>query len=141
MQGPLLDVGRNPCVFPCVWLYRQGILSLWTRNRWHFFFAYKSLYNRILTFSVAWVFKFECYWLSTNDNFVIKVVLILVLCNFEMIYKLQIVCLINARCLESSILFSLIYSQVFSFQSVSIKWYFPLINVAFSLIMLIFLSS
>ncbi|XP_022641580.1 uncharacterized protein LOC106771987 isoform X3 [Vigna radiata var. radiata] len=31
--GPLLDVGRNPCVFPCAWLYRQGILSPWTRNR------------------------------------------------------------------------------------------------------------
>ncbi|KAL2563682.1 hypothetical protein AAZV13_20G205200 [Glycine max] len=31
--GPLLDVGRNPFVFPCAWLYRQGILSPWTRNR------------------------------------------------------------------------------------------------------------
>ncbi|OMO79668.1 Lipase, class 3 [Corchorus olitorius] len=31
--GPLLDVGRNPFVFPCAWLYRQGILKPWTRNR------------------------------------------------------------------------------------------------------------
>ncbi|XP_068491448.1 uncharacterized protein [Phaseolus vulgaris] len=31
--GPLLDVGRNPLLFPCAWLYRQGILSPWTRNR------------------------------------------------------------------------------------------------------------
>nr|XP_027188984.1 sn1-specific diacylglycerol lipase beta isoform X2 [Cicer arietinum] len=31
--GPLLDVGRNPFMFPCSWLYRQGILSPWTRNR------------------------------------------------------------------------------------------------------------
>ncbi|XP_027363289.1 uncharacterized protein LOC113870922 isoform X2 [Abrus precatorius] len=31
--GPLLDVGRNPFIFPCAWLYRQGILSPWTRNR------------------------------------------------------------------------------------------------------------
>ncbi|KAJ1382415.1 Fungal lipase-like domain [Sesbania bispinosa] len=31
--GPLLDVGRNPFIFPCAWLYRQGILSPWARNR------------------------------------------------------------------------------------------------------------
>ncbi|CAL0316295.1 unnamed protein product [Lupinus luteus] len=31
--GPLLDFGRNPFIFPCAWLYRQGILSPWTRNR------------------------------------------------------------------------------------------------------------
>ncbi|KAH9783869.1 Lipase 3 domain-containing protein [Citrus sinensis] len=31
--GPLLDVGRNLVLFPCAWLYRQGVLSLWTRNR------------------------------------------------------------------------------------------------------------
>ncbi|XWS13249.1 hypothetical protein CRYUN_Cryun36dG0021300 [Craigia yunnanensis] len=31
--GPLLDFGRNPFVFPCVWLHRQGILTPWTRNR------------------------------------------------------------------------------------------------------------
>lgn len=31
--GPLLDFGRNPVLFPCVWLYRQGILSPWSRNR------------------------------------------------------------------------------------------------------------
>ncbi|XP_007033999.2 PREDICTED: sn1-specific diacylglycerol lipase beta isoform X1 [Theobroma cacao] len=31
--GPLLDFGRNPFVFPCAWLYRQGILTPWTRNR------------------------------------------------------------------------------------------------------------
>ncbi|XP_050374330.1 uncharacterized protein LOC126791877 isoform X2 [Argentina anserina] len=31
--GPLLDFGRNPFVFPCAWLYRQGILIPWTRNR------------------------------------------------------------------------------------------------------------
>lgn len=33
MQGPLLDFGRNPFLFPCAWLYRQGILTPWTRNR------------------------------------------------------------------------------------------------------------
>ncbi|KAK8549274.1 hypothetical protein V6N13_008951 [Hibiscus sabdariffa] len=31
--GPLLDMGRNPCVFPCVWLYRQGVLSPWSHKR------------------------------------------------------------------------------------------------------------
>lgn len=31
--GPLLDFGRNPFLFPCVWLYRQGILTPWARNR------------------------------------------------------------------------------------------------------------
>ncbi|KAK4566880.1 hypothetical protein RGQ29_002938 [Quercus rubra] len=31
--GPLLDIGRNPLFFPCAWLYRQGILTPWTRNR------------------------------------------------------------------------------------------------------------
>ncbi|KAI4334779.1 hypothetical protein L6164_013489 [Bauhinia variegata] len=31
--GPLLDVGRNPFIFPCAWLYRQGVLSPWMRNR------------------------------------------------------------------------------------------------------------
>ncbi|CAN6728417.1 unnamed protein product [Malus baccata var. baccata] len=30
--GPLLDFGRNPFLFPCAWLYRQGILTPWTRN-------------------------------------------------------------------------------------------------------------
>ncbi|MED6130889.1 hypothetical protein PIB30_004749 [Stylosanthes scabra] len=31
--GPLLDLGRNPFIFPCAWLYRQGILNPWSRNR------------------------------------------------------------------------------------------------------------
>ncbi|XP_010241535.1 PREDICTED: uncharacterized protein LOC104586101 isoform X2 [Nelumbo nucifera] len=31
--GPLLDFGRNPVIFPCSWLYRQGVLTPWTRNR------------------------------------------------------------------------------------------------------------
>ncbi|KAJ1286666.1 hypothetical protein BS78_03G369500 [Paspalum vaginatum] len=31
--GPLLDFGRNPLMFPCVWLNRQGVLSPWTRTR------------------------------------------------------------------------------------------------------------
>ncbi|GLJ40845.1 hypothetical protein SUGI_0844840 [Cryptomeria japonica] len=31
--GPLLDVGRNPILFPCAWLYRQGVLTPWSRNR------------------------------------------------------------------------------------------------------------
>ncbi|XP_057959730.1 uncharacterized protein LOC131152103 [Malania oleifera] len=31
--GPLLDFGRHPVLFPCAWLYRQGILTSWTRNR------------------------------------------------------------------------------------------------------------
>ncbi|MBA0797434.1 hypothetical protein Gohar_008137 [Gossypium harknessii] len=31
--GPLLDFGRNPFVFPCVWLHRQGVLTPWTRKR------------------------------------------------------------------------------------------------------------
>eukprot|EP00268_Persea_americana_P049393 TRINITY_DN5298_c0_g1_i10.p1 TRINITY_DN5298_c0_g1~~TRINITY_DN5298_c0_g1_i10.p1 ORF type:complete len:558 (-),score=72.12 TRINITY_DN5298_c0_g1_i10:365-2038(-) len=31
--GPLLDFGRNPVLFPCVWLYRQGVLTPWSRNR------------------------------------------------------------------------------------------------------------
>lgn len=33
VQGPLLDFGRNPVLFPCVWLYRQGVLTPWSRNR------------------------------------------------------------------------------------------------------------
>lgn len=33
MQGPLLDVGRNPILFPCAWLYRQGVFTAWSRNR------------------------------------------------------------------------------------------------------------
>ncbi|KAM7465520.1 hypothetical protein LguiB_013082 [Lonicera macranthoides] len=33
VQGLLLDVGRNPVLFPCAWLYRQGVLTPWTRNR------------------------------------------------------------------------------------------------------------
>lgn len=33
MQGPLLDFGRNPFVFPCAWLHRQGVLTPWTRKR------------------------------------------------------------------------------------------------------------
>ncbi|KAH7521425.1 hypothetical protein FEM48_Zijuj07G0031800 [Ziziphus jujuba var. spinosa] len=31
--GPLLDLGRNPFIFPCVWLYRQGVLTPWMRKR------------------------------------------------------------------------------------------------------------
>ncbi|KAL5703162.1 hypothetical protein ACHQM5_028289 [Ranunculus cassubicifolius] len=31
--GPLLDFGRNPVLFPCAWLSRQGILTPWTRKR------------------------------------------------------------------------------------------------------------
>ncbi|OVA19069.1 Lipase [Macleaya cordata] len=31
--GPLLDFGRNPILFPCAWLYRQGVVTPWTRNR------------------------------------------------------------------------------------------------------------
>ncbi|XP_074319737.1 uncharacterized protein LOC141656661 [Silene latifolia] len=31
--GPLLDVGRNPLLFPCAWLYRQGVFTSWSRNR------------------------------------------------------------------------------------------------------------
>ncbi|CAM6029646.1 unnamed protein product [Sphagnum balticum] len=31
--GPLLDIGRHPLMFPCVWLHRQGILTFWNRNR------------------------------------------------------------------------------------------------------------
>lgn len=31
--GLLLDFGRNPVLFPCAWLYRQGILTPWSRNR------------------------------------------------------------------------------------------------------------
>ncbi|TVU36169.1 hypothetical protein EJB05_18088 [Eragrostis curvula] len=31
--GPLLDFGRNPLMFPCVWLNRQGVLTPWTRAR------------------------------------------------------------------------------------------------------------
>ncbi|CAK9880988.1 unnamed protein product [Sphagnum jensenii] len=31
--GLLLDIGRNPLIFPCVWLYRQGVLAPWNRNQ------------------------------------------------------------------------------------------------------------
>ncbi|KNA18371.1 hypothetical protein SOVF_071440 [Spinacia oleracea] len=31
--GPLLDLGRNPILFPCAWLYRQGVFTAWSRNR------------------------------------------------------------------------------------------------------------
>ncbi|KAL5229241.1 hypothetical protein ABZP36_017506 [Zizania latifolia] len=31
--GPLLDFGRNPFMFPCVWLNRQSVLTPWTRAR------------------------------------------------------------------------------------------------------------
>ncbi|XP_022929839.1 sn1-specific diacylglycerol lipase beta isoform X1 [Cucurbita moschata] len=31
--GPLLDFGRNPLLFPCAWVYRQGIFTPWTRNK------------------------------------------------------------------------------------------------------------
>lgn len=31
--GPLLDFGRNPFIFPCAWLYRQGIFTPWSCNR------------------------------------------------------------------------------------------------------------
>ncbi|CAK7348948.1 unnamed protein product [Dovyalis caffra] len=31
--GPLLDLGRHTVFFPCAWLYRQGILTPWARNR------------------------------------------------------------------------------------------------------------
>ncbi|KAK8940017.1 hypothetical protein KSP40_PGU012697 [Platanthera guangdongensis] len=31
--GPLLDFGRNPVLFPFLWLYRQGVLSPWTCKR------------------------------------------------------------------------------------------------------------
>ncbi|KAK9141358.1 hypothetical protein Scep_011039 [Stephania cephalantha] len=31
--GPLLDFGRNPILFPCAWLYRQGVLTPWARHR------------------------------------------------------------------------------------------------------------
>ncbi|KAL0797404.1 hypothetical protein Bca101_052578 [Brassica carinata] len=30
--GPLLDVGRNPALFLCTWICRQGILSPWSRK-------------------------------------------------------------------------------------------------------------
>lgn len=32
--GPLLDFGRHPFLFPWAWLFRQGVLTPWTRNRW-----------------------------------------------------------------------------------------------------------
>ncbi|KAL3604835.1 hypothetical protein D5086_005694, partial [Populus alba] len=32
--GPLLDFGRHTIFFPCAWLYRHGILTPCTRNRW-----------------------------------------------------------------------------------------------------------
>lgn len=31
--GLLLDIGRNPMLFSCSWLYRQGILAPWLWNR------------------------------------------------------------------------------------------------------------
>lgn len=31
--GPLLDFGRNPILFPCAWVYRQGVLTPWARRR------------------------------------------------------------------------------------------------------------
>ncbi|KAJ7517256.1 hypothetical protein O6H91_21G016100 [Diphasiastrum complanatum] len=31
--GPLLDIGRNPLFFPCAWVYRQGVLTPWSRSR------------------------------------------------------------------------------------------------------------
>ncbi|KAL6616546.1 hypothetical protein ACP70R_038816 [Stipagrostis hirtigluma subsp. patula] len=31
--GPLLDLGRNPLMCPCVWLNRQGLLTPWNRSR------------------------------------------------------------------------------------------------------------
>ncbi|KAH7441341.1 hypothetical protein KP509_03G034200 [Ceratopteris richardii] len=31
--GPLLDIGRSHLMFPCVWLYRQGVFTPWCRNR------------------------------------------------------------------------------------------------------------
>ncbi|XP_031494512.1 uncharacterized protein LOC116260359 isoform X3 [Nymphaea colorata] len=31
--GPLLDFGRNPVLFPCAWLFRQGILAPWACQR------------------------------------------------------------------------------------------------------------
>ncbi|KAL6840346.1 hypothetical protein ACP4OV_030156 [Aristida adscensionis] len=31
--GPLLDLGRNPLMFPCAWLNRQGLLTPWNRAR------------------------------------------------------------------------------------------------------------
>ncbi|XP_060179453.1 uncharacterized protein LOC132609483 isoform X1 [Lycium barbarum] len=31
--GLLLDIGRNPVLFSCSWLYRQGILAPWLWNR------------------------------------------------------------------------------------------------------------
>uniref|UniRef100_A0A251RR88 Putative lipase class 3 family protein n=1 Tax=Helianthus annuus TaxID=4232 RepID=A0A251RR88_HELAN len=31
--GPLLDVGRNPILFLCAWLYRQGVMTPWARKR------------------------------------------------------------------------------------------------------------
>ncbi|CAH2038815.1 unnamed protein product [Thlaspi arvense] len=30
--GPLLDVGRNPALFLCTWICRQGILTPWSRK-------------------------------------------------------------------------------------------------------------
>ena len=30
--GPLLDVGRNPALFICTWICRQGILTPWSRK-------------------------------------------------------------------------------------------------------------
>ena len=33
-QGFLLDLGRNPFTWICVWLRRQGALTFWNRNRW-----------------------------------------------------------------------------------------------------------
>lgn len=34
LQGPLLDFGRNPILFPCAWVYRQGVLTPWARRRY-----------------------------------------------------------------------------------------------------------
>ncbi|KAL5213670.1 hypothetical protein ABZP36_002822 [Zizania latifolia] len=31
--GPLLDFGRNPILFPCAWVYRQGVLTPWSRRK------------------------------------------------------------------------------------------------------------
>ena len=33
VQGLLLDIGRNPLLFPCAWIRRQGVLTPWKRNR------------------------------------------------------------------------------------------------------------
>lgn len=84
VQGPLLDFGRNPFVFPCAWLYRQGVLTPWTRNRLSIWRRISLVVHDYLNSMIRNILvKSSRYKTSVNALFVYQ---IFILCKFTQSY-------------------------------------------------------